>query len=154
MDTLLSTPAAVLSDPRLHYSAYFYVGDKPAYDDTALGKIADAWLRVGVYQSHGGVFFCDQSGRAGQDWAWAALAPEPRQDTPTVYFDQDAETTFPPQAVMPLNQLRAVVLEWLETGEQPRSVQWMPINGLVWRVTEDGQAIVPPVRRRGQAPSG
>ncbi|MGH3621907.1 MAG: Imm1 family immunity protein, partial [Sciscionella sp.] len=109
VDTLLGTPAAVLSDPRLHYGAFFYVGDKAVYDDTAPGKIADAWLRVGVYQGHGGAFFCDQSGREGQDWAWAALAPEPRQDTPTVYFDQDAETTFPPQAVMPLNQLRAVV---------------------------------------------
>lgn len=153
VDTLLTHPAGVLSDSRLHHSAYFYIGDQPVYD-SAPGEIAAAWLRIGTYDGFGGAFFCDQSGPVGQDWAWVALAAEPRQDIPTVYFDQDVETAFPPQTVMPLDQLRAVVLEWVETGQQPRSVRWMPINGLVWRVTEDGRAVVPPARRRGQARSG
>lgn len=157
VDTLLHTPAAVLTDPRLHYSAYVYVSDTPTYNDpaypapdgAAAGSTVAAYLRVGVYQGYGGAFFGDHSGRAGADWAWVALAPHPTPEAPTVYFDQDTDTTFPPQAVMPLHQLHAVVLEWAQTGQQPRNVEWMPINALVWHVTDDGNVTVPPDRRSG-----
>lgn len=100
-------------------------------------------MRVGFHEGHGGAFFGDETTSGERDWAWVALASEPMDDAPVVYFDQSAGTVFPPQTVMPLDQLRAVVLEWVTTGRRPSSVRWLPINSLVWRLTDDGQLDVP-----------
>lgn len=69
--------------------------------------------------------------------------PNPIENPPPIYYDQPAGTLFPPQCVMPLSELRDVVLEWVRTGRRPVSVGWLPINGLVWELTEDGRVRVP-----------
>ncbi|GAB3443631.1 hypothetical protein GCM10027436_30790 [Actinophytocola sediminis] len=100
------------------------------------------WLRTGYHGEYGAALFVDEAA-APDDWAWSALNPEPLTDPPAIYYDQDGETIFPPVCVLPLTRLRAVILEWVRTGQRPTSVDWMPINGLMWELAEDGRARVP-----------
>jgi hypothetical protein len=85
----------------------------------------------------------DETTPHGADWAWAALGPEPLATPPTIYYDPDGVTIFPPATVMPLERVRDVILEWVHTAQRPTSVDWMPINALVWELTEDGGVYVP-----------
>lgn len=123
---------------QVHTSTYFYVTDQPIQD----GQWPARWMRVGFRDGFGGALFADDTVPEGEDWCWVALAAEPMSHRPTVYYDQDGDVAFPPRTVMPMEQLRAVVLEWVETGERPGSVEWMPINALVWRLDEDGRPVV------------
>lgn len=141
VDLLLGSPAGPPDDDRLHSGATFYVGDRPQFDHAA-GDHPARWLRIGFHHGVGGAFFCDETTTAGSDWAWLALAADPPTDGSLVYFDQDAESAFPPRSVMALDRLRAVVLEWVETGQRPTSVRWLPINSLVWQLTDDGRPVV------------
>lgn len=100
------------------------------------------WMRTGYHGDHGAALFVDETAAPG-DWAWAALNPEPLTEPPTIYYDQPGGTTFPPACVMSLARLRAVILEWVRTGNRPTSVAWLPINALVWELTEDGRVHVP-----------
>ncbi|HEX4700910.1 MAG TPA: Imm1 family immunity protein [Pseudonocardiaceae bacterium] len=136
VDMLLTTPAGLLGDPRLHSGAHLSVGPRPSYETNTVRP----WLRVGFHDGFGAAFFCDETTPAGQDWAWAAIAEQPLDNPPTVYFDQDAETAFPPCSVMPLDRLRVVVLEWVDTGRRPTGVRWLPVNSLAWRIDDTGQA--------------
>jgi hypothetical protein len=44
---------------------------------------------------------------------------------------------------MPLARLRTVILEWVRTGQRPTSMDWIPINALVWELTGNGRVHVP-----------
>lgn len=101
------------------------------------------WMRVGYAGGYGAALFVDETTPAGTDWAWAAVSPELQTEPPTIYYDPDGVTIFPPTTVMPLNRLRDVILEWVTTAKRPTSVDWMPVNGLVWDLTEDGGVHVP-----------
>ncbi|MGH3622844.1 MAG: Imm1 family immunity protein [Sciscionella sp.] len=128
--------------PDVHVRTSFYVTDQPVLDFTN-NEWPRRWLRVGFHDGYGGVFFGDETTADDEDWAWLALASEPLTEAPLVYFDQDGEVAFPPGAVMPLDEVQAVVLEWVRTSERPRSVDWLTINTLVWHLTNDGQVDVP-----------
>jgi len=84
----------------------------------------------------------DETG-APDDWAWAAVNPDPLTDPPTIYYDQAGGTVFPSVSVMPLQRLRVVILEWVRTGRRPETMDWLPINALVWTLTADGHVRVP-----------
>jgi hypothetical protein len=95
----------------------------------------------------------DETTPAGADWAWAAVRPGPLTTPPTIYYDPDGVTIFPPAAVMPLTRLRSVILEWADTAQRPASVDWVPINGLVWELTDDGRTRVPdPTHQQSAGP--
>ncbi|MGQ0840905.1 Imm1 family immunity protein [Actinokineospora sp.] len=100
------------------------------------------WMRTGYHGTYGAALFVDETA-APNDWAWAALNPEPITGPPTIYYDQPAETIFPSACVLPLGLLREVILEWVQTGDRPISVDWIPVNGLSWELTEDGGVHVP-----------
>jgi hypothetical protein len=55
---------------------------------------------------------------------WIARNPRPAAEAPALMFDSEAGTDFPPDAVFSLDHIRAAVLEYLRTGQRPRSVQW------------------------------
>lgn len=134
--------SAFRDSPYDHDSVSFYVADRPV-----LGRqYPDRWLRIGFHEGFGGALFYDGSRLEGEDWSWAALAAQPLPHPPTIYFDTQGGVIFPPRTVMPMEQLRAVVLEWVETGEQPTSVEWLTLNDLVWRLDKDGNVVV---RRTG-----
>ena len=57
---------------------------------------------------------------------------------PAVYFDQASGTQFPLRAVMTMEQLRAVALEWVNAGERPTSVEWLAVNSLRWKLDDLG----------------
>jgi hypothetical protein len=59
-----------------------------------------------------------------QESQWIARNPRPAAEAPALLFDAEAGTDFPPDAVFPLDQIRAAVMEYLRTGQRPRSVQW------------------------------
>lgn len=128
------------SNSQQHARTSFYVTDRPVYEYTS-NDWPQRWLRVGFHNGYGGVFFGDETTADGEDWAWLALAAEPLAEAPLVYFDQDGDVVFPPRAVMPLDEVRAVVLEWVRTGDRPRSVDWLTINSLVWHLTDNGQVV-------------
>lgn len=135
VDMLLRDPDYQGVYARVHASVHFYVQNT--------GKTADRWLTVGFYATFGAALFVDETTPDGTDWCWAALRPTPIGDPPPIYYDQAAGTLFPPQCVMPLSELRDMVLAWVRTAQRPASVDWMPINGLSWELTEDGRVHVP-----------
>jgi hypothetical protein len=45
------------------------------------------------------------------DWAWIALNLAPLADAPSIFYDIPTPVIFPPVAVMPLDDLREVILE-------------------------------------------
>ena len=100
------------------------------------------WMRTGYHGEHGAALFVDETG-APDDWAWAAVNPDPLTDPPTIYYDQAGGTVFPSVSVMPLQRLRVVILEWVRTGRRPATMDWLPINALVWTLTVDGHVRVP-----------
>jgi hypothetical protein len=100
------------------------------------------WLRIGYHGEHGAALFVDETA-AANDWAWAALNPEPLAEPPAIYYDLDGGTVFPPACVMPMARLRSVILAWVRTGQRPTAVGWLPINALVWELAEDGNVHVP-----------
>lgn len=119
----------------------------PSYDQTEVWFGIEGqpkrWMRVGYAGNYGAALFVDETTPTGADWAWAALSPEPQTEPPTIYYDPDGVTIFPPATVMPLNRLRDVILEWVNTAKRPTSVDWLAVNGLVWELTEDGGVHVP-----------
>ena len=100
------------------------------------------WMRTGYDGEYGAALFVDET-NAPDDWAWAALNPEPLAEPPAIYYDEAGGTIFPPTCVLPLTRLRTVIVEWVRTGERPASSDWLPINALVWELTEDGRVQVP-----------
>ncbi len=67
-----------------------------------------------------------------------ALPTKPTADAPTVYFDQPSKIQFPPRCVMPVNELRAIVLEFVSADSRPASVEWLPVNDLRWELDDGG----------------
>jgi hypothetical protein len=47
---------------------------------------------------------------------------------------------------MPIRLLRAIAIEWTETGRRPTRVAWEPVNALDWIVQPDGTVTVPAPR--------
>jgi Immunity protein Imm1 len=137
VDLLLYDPGYEGVHARVHASVNFYVRSRT--DDTS--DAAERWLTVGFYAKFGAALFVDETTPDGADWCWAVLRPNPIEDPPPIYYDQPAGTLFPPRCVMPLSELRDVILEWVRTGQRPTSVEWLPINGLVWELTEEGQVL-------------
>jgi len=131
-----------------HTETVFHVGARPAYDRT--DGYPTRWLRVGYNNGLGAALFFDDPylnhkprPAVTDDWAWVALNPEPLAEPPTIYYDQPTPTVFPPQSIMPLELLRAVILEWADTGERPTSVEWLTVNLLSWDLTDTGEMMAP-----------
>jgi hypothetical protein len=129
---------------RTHHSVTFYVWDRPV----GVGQGAPRrYLQVGFHGGHGGPLFYDDPRPAGHreptpgDWAWLALRAEPLSDPPVVWFDQDSSTQFPASAVMTLLELKELVMEWVQRGERPSSVEWAVVNSLRWRGCDGGANI-------------
>jgi hypothetical protein len=53
-------------------------------------------LRSGTFARFGGLLFINETTPNGEDWAWLAGRSKPLVDLPTVSFDQDSRTAFPP----------------------------------------------------------
>jgi hypothetical protein len=49
-------------------------------------------------------------------------------ETVLVLFDPEAGTGYPPEAAIPVSQLRQVVEEYSRTGERPTAVEWRPAD--------------------------
>jgi hypothetical protein len=127
---------------RTHFLTNFYVWDRPV----GMGAGAPGrGLQVGYFARFGGALFYDDPRPLGdnspttEDWAWLALRPRPLADVPAVYFDQESGTAFPPRCVMPLDELRELVLDFVNTGERPRSVDWLTVNDLHWKLDAMGE---------------
>jgi len=129
----------------------FHVGERPAFDKTHGGPTR--WLTVGHHNGFGAALFFDDphfphypdkpSPTADYDWAWVTLNPEPLADPPRIQYDLGRPTDFPPRSVLPPELLRAVILEWADTGERPTSVEWLTVNMLSWDLTETGEMVAP-----------
>ncbi len=52
-----------------------------------------------------------------------------------MYFKYEMDQVqFPPRMVMTIDMVREVVLEWVETGQRPTSVEWVPMNDYQWKL--------------------
>lgn len=127
---LLTHPHTGKYADRLHAKAEFYVDDHPIYPET--GEVPTRALRVGFHQDHGGAVLIDTQPEEGEDWAWLATRETPLANPPAVYFDQDAEIMFPPNAVFPLAELAEIINEFCATGNHPRRAAWRVTNSITW----------------------
>lgn len=130
------------------FETSFYVWHKPVALLEPHIEWPSAWLRIGYHNGFGAAFFHDDSTPPGTDWAWIALNPDPMPDAPSIFYDLPTPVIFPPVAVMPLDCLREVILEWCRTGLRPASVEWLTVNSQIWDLAEDGAVLPEPARPR------
>lgn len=131
-----------------HAETLFYVWRKPVVLLDPHKEWPAEWMRIGHHHGFGAAFFHDDSTPPDDDWAWIAVNPKPMADAPTIFYDVPTPVIFPPVAVMPLDRLREVVLEWCRTGLRPTCVEWLTINSQVWDLDEDGNVLREPSRPR------
>lgn len=127
---------------------WFYVWDRPVTFPDPNRSWPSRWMRIGYHNGLGAAFFADESGARGADWAWVALAAEPLTDAPTIFYDAPTPVIFPPAAVMPLTEVREIILEWCATDQRPGSVKWLTVNSQVWDLDDNGNVLPEPSRPR------
>lgn len=127
----LHDPGYTGPEAATHFNTNFYVWDRPVGMGNGTPKTK---LQVGYFARFGGAAFFDESQPQGDDWAWIALPAEPMEDAPLVYFNQEDDVVFPARAVMPLDELRELVVEWVETGRRPGSIEWQAVNDYRWKL--------------------
>ncbi|MGQ0838046.1 Imm1 family immunity protein [Actinokineospora sp.] len=124
---------------RNHLRAQFYVDDRPLLPGERLST--RRWMEVGYFAKFGAALFIDETTPEGADWAWIAVPQRRIADLPGVYYDQDSQTQFPPRCVMPIDELREVVVEWVRAGERPTSVDWLVVNNFRWKLDGAGDIV-------------
>ena len=83
------------------------------------GWFADTVLVATVNGKWGAAYY-----RGPDRQAWIIHTPQAPFGAPELIYDPYNGSTFPSNAVTPVDQLRAVVEEYLETGGRPTCVQW------------------------------
>lgn len=88
---------------------------RPMVSDGAGGQVPDHDMTVGVWQGYGYLTFTDA------DHDYAVLDGDPRSPSyPAHYVDYDAGSG------VPLDALRAALVQFLETANRPDNVEWQP----------------------------
>ncbi|MGQ0838047.1 Imm1 family immunity protein [Actinokineospora sp.] len=141
VDLALHDPGLSGIYARSHFNTCFYTWDRPV----GMGNGAPhQCLQAGYFAKFGGLLFTHDPRDPGdnsatdEDWAWLAVRARPLADVPAVYFDQESGILFPPRCVLPMNELREVVLEFVHTGERPASVEWLTVNDFRWKLDGAG----------------
>ncbi|MCK2240083.1 MULTISPECIES: Imm1 family immunity protein [unclassified Crossiella] len=61
--------------------------------------------------------------------AFITLAAEFVSDPPALYQDLGGDAVYPPNAVIPLDRVRAALIEfWEQGGQRPTCVDWQPVE--------------------------
>jgi Immunity protein Imm1 len=115
---------------------WFFAWDRPVGGDS--NGHPQRWLRIGYDNGFGAALFYDGDTAPGEDFAWLTLGRQP-VEAGTIYFDRDRPTIFPARSVLPIDELRNTILEWAQTGEQPTSTEWLPVNSLTWDLSGNGE---------------
>jgi hypothetical protein len=96
------------------------------------GWVPETVLVLVVSRGWGGAYYRDRDD-TGKIHAWITHNPQPSGDAPTLLYDDQAPANFPVDAVLPVDQLRRAVEEYLRTGQRPTCVQWrVPDRWLTW----------------------
>lgn len=82
-------------------------------------RVAETVLVVMVLDGWTGAYF-----RGPDRRAWITHTMQPPARPVELIYDTFTDSTFPADAVIPVDQLRAVVDEYLATGDRPTCVQW------------------------------
>ncbi|HEV2782124.1 MAG TPA: Imm1 family immunity protein [Actinophytocola sp.] len=92
------------------------------------GWVPETVLVVTVRESWGALYY-----RGNDHRAWITENPQPSPDAPVLIFDDQAPADFPADAVLPVDQIRAAVEEYVHTGERPTCVRWRePDRYMTW----------------------
>lgn len=83
------------------------------------GWVPETVLVVTVGHGWGAAYY-----RGPDRYAWITRNPRPAPNMPELMFDGEAGTNYPANAVIPRDQLRRAVEEYLETGNRPTCVDW------------------------------
>ncbi|MET9225011.1 Imm1 family immunity protein [Lentzea sp. NPDC003310] len=87
-------------------------------------EIPDRMFKLDVDNGFGALHYVGPDGDTDEFGYWVTQATEPAEDAPTLYVDRDNKTEFPRDAVIPLDQVRAALLEFQRTGSRPTCVRW------------------------------
>jgi hypothetical protein len=134
VDLALRDPGYTGPSANTHFNVYFYLWDRPV--GMGLGDPPRRWVQIGFFARFAGLLYVDDTDAASEDWAWIAVRRQPIVDPPTVYYDQESRTSFPPRSIMTVEEVRDVLLEWFDSGERPGSVRWLTVNDLRWKLDE------------------
>lgn len=64
---------------------------------------------------------------------WISHNNQPPPDAPELVFDDQAPASFPVDALIPVDQIRATVEEYLATGQRPTRAAWRESDrAMVW----------------------
>lgn len=91
------------------------------------GWVPETALVVTTCGDWGALYFRDRQG------IWISHTTEPPPDAPELVFDDQAPAAFPGDAVIPVDQIRAAVQEYLDTGQRPTRLPWRESDrAMVW----------------------
>lgn len=79
-------------------------------------------LLVAVSANGGAAYYRDMPNGVVQ--GWVTHNPDPISDAPVLAFSAQGGTSFTPDAVVDLGDLRRAIDEFLETGRRPQCVAW------------------------------
>ena len=93
------------------------------------GWVPDTVLVVTTCEDWGALYFRSHEARN----TWISHNARPPADAPVLVFDEQAPASFPEDAVIPVDQIRAALREYLETGQRPTRVAWRESDrAMVW----------------------
>jgi hypothetical protein len=91
------------------------------------GWVPETVLVVTTCDEWGALYFRDPQG------IWISHNTQPSPDSPELVFDDQAPASFPPSAVIPMDEIRAAVQEYLDTGQRPTHLSWRESDrAMVW----------------------
>lgn len=110
--------------PRREGSAcHLYVWDRPYENEELPGPYQQ--IRVVTAVDDGvGVLNLSEETEDGELRSWHSHNPDPPAEAPVLRFDAGSPLTFPKDAVLPLERVRAALAEFADTGLRPTTVEW------------------------------
>lgn len=123
----------ILSNPQPHPTVV-YIQNRPT---VSLAELPDHQLKFDLDTQHHvaavhlvgpkDLVPAEVTGDADNSTAWIALPSQTNTWVPTgvtLYIDRDTGTAFPEEATLPLNLLRELLHEFMQTGKRPTCVNW------------------------------
>lgn len=107
-------------DPSI--ACHLYVWDR-RHDGARAGPYQQVRVVTAVDEQFGVLNYTEE-GEDGELHSWHTYNAVPLADAPVLRFDRGSALTFPRDALLPVEQLRAALDEFTRTAALPESVQW------------------------------
>lgn len=103
-------------------ACHLYVWDRP-YDGQRAGPYQQIRVVTAAVEQLGVLNYTEES-EDGELQSWHTYSATPSADAPQLRFDRASALTFPRNSLLPTEQLRAALNEFVRTAALPEAVAW------------------------------